>query len=217
VELPLGPPEAESRKQHLSWATGDNPLTHEQKGGVVMQLRDQKGFTLIELMIVVAIIGILAAIAIPNYLSYQARARQAEAKTNLGGIYAAETAFFANTGRYDVFSKIGFSLGGTSNGTCDSCRYTYETGDAAQAFTDASGKPLGGPAETIKAGQGAVVTHNDVPGEVRKNPGFTPESPPNPAGFLITATANLDSDATYDHWYVNEKKEGLNNCVQCDP
>jgi type IV pilus assembly protein PilA len=175
-----------------------------------MQLRDQKGFTLIELMIVVAIIGILAAIAIPNYLSYQARARQAEAKTNLGGIYAAETAFFANTGRYDVFSKIGFSLGGTSNGTCASCRYTYETGDAAGEFG-----PEAGPAETIQAGQGAVVRASAVAGGM--TPRFTKENPPTPAGFIITATANLDSDTTYDHWYVNEKKQGLDNCVQCDP
>jgi type IV pilus assembly protein PilA len=64
------------------------------------QLKSQKGFTLIELMIVVAIIGILAAIAIPNFLQYQMKSRQAEAKTNLGAIRTSLTAFQAERGCY---------------------------------------------------------------------------------------------------------------------
>ena len=49
-----------------------------------------KGFTLIELMIVVAIIGILAAIAIPNFLRYQLRAKFSELKSNVGAIQKSE-------------------------------------------------------------------------------------------------------------------------------
>src|SRR5438093_4106030 len=64
------------------------------------QLKGQKGFTLIELMIVVAIIGILAAIAIPNFLQYQLKSRQAEAKTNLGAIRTSMTSFQAERGCY---------------------------------------------------------------------------------------------------------------------
>ena len=65
-----------------------------------MRRLSQKGFTLIELMIVVAIIGILAVIAVPNFQKFQARAKQSEAKTNLKGIYTAKVANFQASDTY---------------------------------------------------------------------------------------------------------------------
>ena len=58
------------------------------------------GFTLIELMIVVAIIGILAAIAIPNFLRFQLKAKSSEGKTNIAAIRTAEESYFAEYGNY---------------------------------------------------------------------------------------------------------------------
>ena len=56
-------------------------------------LRNSKGFTLIELMIVVVIIGILAAIAIPNFISMQDRAREGSVKANMHTIQLAAEDF----------------------------------------------------------------------------------------------------------------------------
>lgn len=71
--------------------------------------RNQKGFSLVELMVVVAIIGILASIAIPSLQKYMAKARQSEAKTSLASLYTAEKAFFAEYNTYTTdFTAIGY-------------------------------------------------------------------------------------------------------------
>ena len=73
------------------------------------KIRNRKGFTLIELMIVVAIIAILAAIAIPNFLKFQAKSKQSEARTLLTGVYEAEMGYFATENRFSGDAlEIGF-------------------------------------------------------------------------------------------------------------
>ena len=66
-----------------------------------MTSKRERGFTLIELMIVVAIIGILAAIAIPNFIKFQAKSKQSEAKTNLKAIFTAEKSYYGERDAYN--------------------------------------------------------------------------------------------------------------------
>lgn len=70
----------------------------------------QAGFSLVELMVVVAIIGVLASIAVPNVNKYIAKSRQSEAKTNLASLYTSEKAFYAEYNAYhSMFGAIGYS------------------------------------------------------------------------------------------------------------
>ncbi|MEK6775215.1 MAG: prepilin-type N-terminal cleavage/methylation domain-containing protein [Bdellovibrionota bacterium] len=68
------------------------------------------GFSLVELMVVVAIIGILAAVAVPNVSKYMLKARQSEAKTNLAAIYSANKAFAVEYNGYVTrFTVMGYA------------------------------------------------------------------------------------------------------------
>ena len=141
-------------------------------------MRKKKGFTLIELMIVVAIIGILAAIAIPNFLKFQAKAKQSECKQNLGAIFTAQVAYFgefntyggvADGGARNAFQLINWEPSGQN-------RYAYgcETGLIASP----------------------IATDCDTPIQLNSSN----------IGFTTCCMANIDSDAFCDEWCINDDK-----------
>ena len=102
--------------------------------------RSQKGFTLIELMIVVVIIGILAALAIPRFMRATTKSKQSEAKQILKQIYVMEQAYrqeydgywgngvIASAAAPATMGRIGVEIGSTA-------RYTYSLVAAQNTFT----------------------------------------------------------------------------------
>lgn len=74
----------------------------------------QSGFTLVELLIVVAIIGVLSTIGVPTFKRMIQKSKKSEAKVNLGGLYTAEQAFFAEYNAYgNRPEKVGFQTDGS--------------------------------------------------------------------------------------------------------
>ncbi len=89
-------------------------------------IKGNKGFSLVELMVVVAIIGVLAVIGIPQYQKFMSKARQAEAKTDLNAIFQGEASFFTEYNGYSTnLGAIGADAAGTG------LRYDAGFGDAA--------------------------------------------------------------------------------------
>jgi type IV pilus assembly protein PilA len=76
------------------------PIKEKKMKKLIKTLTRDDGFTLVELMVVVAIIGLLSAVAIPNFKKYQAKAKVSEAKLQLSAIYTAQQSFFADYNMY---------------------------------------------------------------------------------------------------------------------
>ncbi len=148
----------------------------------------KKGFTLIELMIVIAIIAFLAAIGIPQLLQYKARAYQAEVAMNLASLHTAQQAHFAQHGRYST--KLGGEqglgwkpAGYSSNAANTNCYYTYgfNIPDGQEGVSHFTGK-LNAPKEAL--GQ-ATVTEQ---------------------GFIAAAAADLSGKGNFDVWTIDENR-----------
>ena len=170
-------------------------------------MKTRKGFTLIELMIVVAIIGILAAIAIPNFIKFQARSKQSEAKSNLKSLYTAHKAYFADKDSYvNTVNQIGFA---PERGN----RYAYRNGGNA-SYNDRSTASETAPSaaefvtvdtfkfSTATSNPAAVVPSSSfAAAQTPAFPGVNGTCPTCQAGMF--AVGNIDNETTgNDVWFA---------------
>ncbi len=192
-------------------------------------MKNNKGFTLIELMVVVGIIGIITGIAVPSFQRFTAKAKQANAKTELSAIYGMEKAFFTEFGSYHPnLTVIGYAPDGvplTVEGCLDGgavpdwpVRY-YRTG-----FT--------GVAQLAVPGLGANVTDlpcDDSPFavEIPSKAAATDAAlnngvgaivgaaiPPAPAAptFIAGASGRIGGQRD-DRWTINNNKNLVNSQI----
>ena len=175
-----------------------------------VSIRSNKGFSLVELMVVVAIIGILAAIAVPNFQRFTAKSKQSEAKSSLSAMYSAERALSSEWQTFAAsFDVIGYRPTGWQR---------YNHGFAAN-FPAAMPPGYAGPPITANfnttafCGLGAigangcgVINAPIAPGAVTA--GGVTGSAMAIATFQAVSRAHIGNaaPATIDIWTINQNK-----------
>lgn len=170
-----------------------------------MQRFNKKGFTLIELMVVVGIIGVIALIAVPNFNRFQAKAKQANAKTELASMYGMQKAFFTEFSQYHSnLWLIGYTPDGypphSSKAGCPSDASNITTGPVRYYKSGSSTNDFG-----VISGIGSI-TCTDVIAYAASGADHTLTSTMSTSAFTLQSMGTVTSGLT-DVWTINDSKK----------
>jgi type IV pilus assembly protein PilA len=183
--------------------------------------KNNKGFSLIELMVVVAIIGILATIAVPNFQKFQARSKQTNAKAELSALYSAQKSFFAE---YSTYSSYLPSIGYVPEGMDDTASFSARSGikryygissgiTTAVDWGNLTGTLLlASPTAHYKNAYQASFNLCSLMADTTKITGFAAASAATALVGSDTFTGNSQgcplerTQATYDIWWINNNR-----------
>lgn len=185
-----------------------------------MTFKTNKGFSLVELMIVVAIIGILSAVAIPNFTRFQVKARQAEARADLSAIYLAQKAFKHEWQQYyDDFIETGYSPEGSfryehgfTAGVNSPVNYTGMIGAMAAATRPSTAMCGTAPAVADFDPNAPVVNCSVDRAPTSGAPAALAAATLTTDTFVAAAVGNIDSDTESDSWSINDSKSIFGPC-----
>jgi type IV pilus assembly protein PilE len=162
-----------------------------------MRFYSQRGFTLIELMVVVGIIGILVALAAPNFARYQSKARQAEAKIFLSSVFAAEKSFYSEYSAYGGgMDAIGFSPEGAKR--------FYSLGFSASHTGNVSG--FTGNLTTVPSYARTNFPSTWTSCTPDLNPSYPTGAVNDPQGFTAAASGQIRDAQPCDLWVIDSDK-----------
>ncbi len=176
--------------------------------------QNQDGFTLIELMVVVAIIGMLAVVALPQYSSYKKKAQQSEAKVALSSLYQGEQAHsIENDGKFNhCIGDVGVGV--------PSMKIRYSVGFDANSCE--TGPSFYGPKTALNGGEAQLGDYDTNGANAQDLGNITHIGVVTRAPAAVGAAATVDqfvagasadlnvSSGRMDNWSINEKQE-LNN------
>jgi prepilin-type N-terminal cleavage/methylation domain-containing protein len=182
------------------------------------KVSQQQGFSLIELVITVAIIGILASVAIPNYQNMVARARQTEAKEALSGIFTAEQAFLADQSTYTIcLWQAGYVPDSTNNRFYFSGFTSWNPSYFSTIYYDVAQQAECGPATFVYGWGGSVRSDSLFMQNIWANPALTFGFPTNETftvastSFLAVAAGSISAfSSVFDVWTIDQDKSIIN-------